>query len=45
MRSAQEKNSQEFEHVENNHRALEKKLKEKDWELQDMRAMKDAKYV
>ncbi|XP_060556177.1 coiled-coil domain-containing protein 57-like [Ruditapes philippinarum] len=42
VRSAQEKNSQEFEHVENNHRALEKKLKEKDWELQDMRAMKDA---
>ncbi|XP_053383312.1 coiled-coil domain-containing protein 57-like [Mercenaria mercenaria] len=42
VRSAQEKNSQEFEHVENNHRALEKKLKEKDWELQDLRAMKDA---
>ncbi|KAL4239435.1 Coiled-coil domain-containing protein 57 [Mactra antiquata] len=42
VRSAQEKNSQEFEHVENNHRALEKKLKEKDWELQDMKAMKEA---
>ena len=43
VRTAQEQNSEEFEQVENNHRALEKKLKEKDWELQDMKAMKDAK--
>ena len=43
MRTAQERNSEEFEHVESNHRALEKKLKEKDWELQDLKAMKDAK--
>lgn len=45
VKAAQQKNSEEFEQVENNHRVLEKKLKEKDWELQDMRAMKDAKYV
>lgn len=42
VRAAQEKNSEEFEQVENNHRALEKKLKEKDWELQDLGAMKNA---
>lgn len=42
VRSAQAKTSHEFESVENSQRALEKKLKEKDWELQDMKAMKDA---
>lgn len=44
VKTAQQKNSEEFEQVENNHRSLEKKLKEKDWELQDMKAMKDARY-
>ena len=43
IKTAQQKNSEEFEQVENNHRALEKKLKEKDWEIQDTKAMKDAK--
>ena len=44
VRTAQEKNSQEFEKVEVNHRVLEKKLKGKNWELEDLKGMKDAMY-
>ncbi|XP_033742493.1 coiled-coil domain-containing protein 57-like isoform X2 [Pecten maximus] len=43
MKDAQERNAQEYTEVERNHRQLEKALKEKDWELADLSAMKDAR--
>ncbi|KAL3877357.1 hypothetical protein ACJMK2_035079 [Sinanodonta woodiana] len=42
VKTAHEKNHQEFEQVETNQRTLEKLLKEKEWELADLKAMKDA---
>ena len=42
MKGTQEKTAEQFHTVDENHRELEKKLKEKDWELADTRGMKDA---
>ncbi|KAH3712621.1 hypothetical protein DPMN_072373 [Dreissena polymorpha] len=39
---AQQKKSQEFSQAENHQRNLEKKVKETEWEIQDMRALKDS---
>ncbi|OWF50285.1 coiled-coil domain-containing protein 57-like [Mizuhopecten yessoensis] len=43
MKDAQDRNTQDYSEVERNHRQLEKALKEKDWELADLSAMKDAR--
>ncbi|XP_060080442.1 coiled-coil domain-containing protein 57-like [Ylistrum balloti] len=43
MKAAQDRNAKEYTEVEKNHRQLEKALKEKDWELSDLSAMKDAR--
>ncbi|KAK3090504.1 hypothetical protein FSP39_012356 [Pinctada imbricata] len=43
MKTSQQKNSEEFSSVEQGYRQLEKKVKEKEWELADLTAMKDAK--
>ncbi|KAL5018722.1 hypothetical protein ScPMuIL_004444 [Solemya velum] len=43
IKMTQEKNAMEFQEVEVGHRELEKKLKEKDWEIEDTRAMKKAR--
>lgn len=43
VKEAQERNTLEYTQVEMNHRQLEKALKEKDWQLADMSAMKDAR--
>ena len=45
MKASQEKNNNELSSVEQSHRQLERAIKEKDWELADVTAMKDAKYV
>ncbi|XP_064640433.1 coiled-coil domain-containing protein 57-like isoform X2 [Lineus longissimus] len=39
----QVKTKEEYTNIEGNHRDLEKKLKEKDWELEDTKAMKEAR--
>ncbi|XP_052770763.1 coiled-coil domain-containing protein 57-like isoform X1 [Mya arenaria] len=41
-RAAEQKVGQEYSEAEGGQRALEKALKQKEWELQDQRAMKDA---
>lgn len=43
VKLAQDKNMRDYTEVEQNHRQLEKSLKEKDWELADMTAMKEAR--
>ncbi|XP_013420877.1 coiled-coil domain-containing protein 57 [Lingula anatina] len=43
LSEAGEKTEKEFHHVDQNHRTLEKKFKEKEWEFNDMQAMKDAR--
>ena len=43
MKVSQEKNNNELSSVEQSHRQLERAIKEKDWELADVTAMKDAK--
>lgn len=43
MRTSQAKESEQFNMVESSHRDLEKKLKEKEWELADVTSMKDAR--
>eukprot|EP00105_Crassostrea_gigas_P017732 XP_011435624.1 PREDICTED: coiled-coil domain-containing protein 57 [Crassostrea gigas] len=43
MRTSQAKESEQYNMVESSHRDLEKKLKEKEWELADVTSMKDAR--
>lgn len=43
MRTSQAKESEQFNMMESSHRDLEKKLKEKEWELADVTSMKDAR--
>ncbi|XP_041363903.1 coiled-coil domain-containing protein 57-like [Gigantopelta aegis] len=43
MKSAQQKHSKEYNKVEHSQRALEKLVKEKEWELADTTSMKDAR--
>ncbi|XP_022315255.2 coiled-coil domain-containing protein 57-like [Crassostrea virginica] len=43
MKTAQAKESEQFNEVESSYRELEKKLKEKEWELTDVTSMKDAR--
>ncbi|XP_052689655.1 coiled-coil domain-containing protein 57-like [Crassostrea angulata] len=43
MRTSQTKESEQYNMVESSHRDLEKKLKEKEWELADVTSMKDAR--
>lgn len=45
MRTSQAKESEQYNMVESSHRDLEKKLKEKEWELADVTSMKDARYI
>ncbi|XP_064617501.1 coiled-coil domain-containing protein 57-like [Liolophura sinensis] len=43
FKAAQNKTSQEFQQVETNHKELEKSLRKKDWELADLKSVKDAR--
>ncbi|XP_074647544.1 coiled-coil domain-containing protein 57-like [Tubulanus polymorphus] len=43
VKNTEMKNAEEIEAIGNNHCELEKKLKQKEWELQDTSAIKDAK--
>lgn len=45
MKTAQAKECEQFNEVESSYRELEKKLKEKEWELTDVTSMKDARYL
>ena len=42
VQSAQDTASQEIQHVDSEKRNLEKQLKQKEWEIQDCKALKDA---
>jgi hypothetical protein len=43
MKSMQEKNSVDYKQVENSNSQLDKRLKEKEWELADCKAMHASK--
>jgi hypothetical protein len=44
MKTSQAKGSEQLSEVESSHRELEKRLKEREWELADVTSMKDARY-
>ena len=45
IKASQERAVGEVKEVEGQQKSLEKQLKQKDWELLDVKAMKDARYI
>ena len=45
LKAARESSGREFEQVETTQKDLEKQLRQKDWELEDMKAMSHARFV